>query len=113
MNNWKSTLIGSLLAVGDVVTQFLSDPTFDWSDPKNYIRPVLLALLGYVVSDAKKSVQIVLLLVGCSFMLPSCAEFPINAKIQTPYGDLMTDAKGGLIIAPRADIIRIPIRSEK
>ncbi len=54
-----------------------------------------------------------LILAAILFIMPSCAEFPINAQIQTPYGDITTDSKGGLLIAPRADVIRFPIRHEK
>lgn len=56
MSNWKSTLIGAALAGADVFVSALTVEAFDFSDWKNYLRPVLLAALGYVVADAKKSV---------------------------------------------------------
>ena len=55
MKNLKSTLIGAALAASDLLLTWLQDPSFDWSDWKHYLRPLLFALLGYVVSDAKKS----------------------------------------------------------
>jgi len=57
MNNWKSTLIGAALAGADVFVSSLTVEGFDPSDWKSYLRPVLLATLGYVVADAKKSVN--------------------------------------------------------
>lgn len=55
MKNWKSTLIGAALATADVWLKLLSD--VDMTDPKQWIRPTLLALLGFVVADAKKGYQ--------------------------------------------------------
>ena len=55
MKNWKSTLIGAALAGADVLVSSLTVADFDLSDWKNYLRPVLLAALGFVVADAKKS----------------------------------------------------------
>ena len=52
MNNWKSTLTGALLAGADVLVQSLNNG--DLTDWKNWLRPILLAVLGYVVADAKK-----------------------------------------------------------
>lgn len=66
MKNWKSSLVGMLLAVGDVLTQFLSDPHFDWSRPQNYLRPILLAALGFVVADARKTAQLIALFLICN-----------------------------------------------
>jgi len=54
MKNWKSTLIGAALAGADVFISSVSIEGFDLGDWKNYLRPVLLAALGYVVADAKK-----------------------------------------------------------
>jgi len=48
-----------------------------------------------------------------SILLTSCAEFPINARIDTDYGTIETDAKGGLVIRPIPRVIRIPIFNEK
>lgn len=71
MKNWKSTIIGALLAASDVLLQFLADPKFDFTDWKHYIRPLLLAALGYVVADARKTAQLVILF-GTFLLLPSC-----------------------------------------
>ena len=57
MNNWKSTLIGAALAGADVLVSSLTIEAFDLTDWKSYLRPVLIAALGYVVADAKKTVQ--------------------------------------------------------
>lgn len=57
MNNWKSTLIGSALAGADVIVSSLTIDSFDFSDWKNYLRPVLFAALGYIVADAKKAIK--------------------------------------------------------
>jgi hypothetical protein len=56
MKNWKSTLLGAALAGADVLVTCLSVDGFDVADWKSYLRPVLLAALGFVVADAKKSV---------------------------------------------------------
>jgi hypothetical protein len=55
MKNWKSTAIGAALAAADVILQALNSA--DLSDWKTWIRPVLIAVLGYVVADAKKAAQ--------------------------------------------------------
>lgn len=57
MKNWKSTLIGAALAGADVLVSSLTIEAFDLSDWKSWLRPVLLAGLGYVVADAKKAVR--------------------------------------------------------
>jgi len=56
MKNWKSTLLGAALAGADVIVTSLSVDGFDVADWKSYLRPVLLAALGFVVADAKKSI---------------------------------------------------------
>ncbi len=56
MKNWKSTLIGAALAGADVLISSLTIADFDLSDWKVYLRPALLAALGFVVADAKKSI---------------------------------------------------------
>lgn len=108
IKNWKSTLIGAGLAAADVVLQLLQNA--DMTDWKMWLRPILFAALGYVVADARKSVQAIALMLACSFMLTSCAG--LTARIQTPYGDVWTDAKGNVVIAPVAKPIVIPL-SEK
>ena len=57
MKNWKSTLTGAALAGADVLVSSLTVANFDVSDWKVWIRPVLFAVLGYIVADAKKSIQ--------------------------------------------------------
>lgn len=53
MKNWKSTLIGAGLAASDVLIQFLQNS--DLTDWKQWLRPLLIAALGYVVADAKRT----------------------------------------------------------
>jgi hypothetical protein len=53
MKNWKSTATGAALAAADVVLQALNHA--DMADWKSWVRPALIAVLGYVVADAKKS----------------------------------------------------------
>ena len=55
MKNWKSTLVGAALAAADVWLKLLSD--VDMTEWKQWIRPTLLAVLGFVVADAKKEYQ--------------------------------------------------------
>jgi hypothetical protein len=55
MKNWKSTLTGAALAAADVWMKCLSD--VDMSDWRQWVRPTLIAILGYVVADAKKGYQ--------------------------------------------------------
>jgi hypothetical protein len=40
-----------------------------------------------------------------ALLLPSCADFPVTGSIQTPYGTITTDAKGGIVLAPRPIVI--------
>ena len=110
MQNWKSTVAGALLAGADVLVQSLNNT--DLTDWKNWIRPILIAVLGYVVADAKKSVQLVVLFLGASFLLQSCAEFPITARLDTEYGTITTDAKGHIVISPIAKPIIIPLHEK-
>jgi len=56
MKNWKSTLTGAALAGADVFVSSLTLDSFDMTDWKSYIRPVLIAVFGYVVADARKGV---------------------------------------------------------
>ena len=54
-----------------------------------------------------------LLLLMCSVLiLPGCANMPIHASLETPYGDITTDSKGAIVIAPRANMIRIPLNEK-
>jgi hypothetical protein len=110
MKNWKSTLIGAALAGADVFLNFLSNPAFDLTDWKTYVRPLLFAFLGYVVADARKSVQLIGLLLVCSFMLPSCG---MDTTFVTPYGDATVDAKGHVVVTPRAKVLEFDLRSSK
>jgi hypothetical protein len=49
----------------------------------------------------------------CFFLLPSCADYPIKARIITDYGTISADAKGGIVIEPNAKPIVIPIHASK
>lgn len=53
-----------------------------------------------------------LLLLCAILLLPGCAGMPIRASFESPYGDITTDAKGGIIIAPRANVIHIPLHDK-
>lgn len=57
MKDLKTTFLGASLAGADVFLNYVSSEDFDFSDWKNYLRPVLLAVFGYLVADAKKSVR--------------------------------------------------------
>lgn len=112
MRNWKSTLLGALLAASDILLQMLSDVGFDWSKPSNYVRPILFALLGYVVQDARKAIKVVLVFLVASalLLLPSCG---VPIQVTTPWGSASTDAKGAITVLPGNLPIRIPIRVTK
>jgi len=55
--------------------------------------------------------HILLLLGTLCFLLPGCAGVPL--RVDSDFGTLTTDAKGGITFAPRAGIIHLPIHSEK
>jgi len=54
MKHWKSTLLGTALAGADLFIEIAKSSMFDFSDWKNYLQPVLIAMFAYVVADAKK-----------------------------------------------------------
>lgn len=63
--------------------------------------------------DIKKvPLWLLLACAGC-LLLPGCAGFPITAMLDTHYGSATLDAKGQLVIAPKARPITIPIHREK
>lgn len=53
-----------------------------------------------------------LLMLFVVLLLPGCANMPIHASLETPYGDITTDSKGTIVIAPRANVIRIPLNEK-
>lgn len=62
--------------------------------------------------EPKAKTGLWLLLLCLPFLLPGCSGYPITAKIDTEYGTITSDAKGGIIIAPRANVIRIPFNDK-
>lgn len=110
MKNWKSTLIGAALAAADVTLQLLQNG--DMTDWKNWIRPVLIAALGYVVADAKSTVKMIAFILAGSFMLNSCAEFPIVGVMETKFGTVEMDSKGHVVITPKVDRIIVPLHEK-
>lgn len=109
IKNWKSTLIGAGLAAADVVLQLLQNA--DMTDWKMWLRPILFAALGYVVADARKSVQAIALLLACSFMFTSCAGYPIKARIVTEYGTA-DFSKSGMTFQPSGLPIVLPMNEK-
>jgi hypothetical protein len=55
MKTWQSLLIGALVAAGDTLLQLASVPTFDFTDWKAYLRPLIVAALTAVIAKAKTS----------------------------------------------------------
>lgn len=103
MKNWKSTLLGALLAASDLLLEFLKDPNFDWTNWQNWLRPLLFAALGYFVADARKATHLSMIFLVFGFLLPSCAESPF--KLATKYGTITQDKEGG--ITARSKIVNL------
>lgn len=55
--------------------------------------------------------HIMLMLGALCFLLPGCAGVPL--RVESEFGTLTQDAKGGITIVPRAGVIHLPIHSEK
>lgn len=53
-----------------------------------------------------------MLMIFVVLLVPGCANMPIHASLETPYGDITTDSKGAIVIAPRANVIRIPLNEK-
>jgi len=49
MKNWKTTIVGALLAIVVAVQPYAATGVFEW---KQMIVPALIALLGYIAKDA-------------------------------------------------------------
>ena len=49
MKNWRTTLLGILLAVAVAIQPYTMTGVFEW---KQMIIPALIALLGYFAKDA-------------------------------------------------------------
>lgn len=52
MNNWKTTLIGGIMAVCIAVEPIISTGTVNW---KSVGMAAMIALIGYVAQDGKKT----------------------------------------------------------
>ncbi len=57
-------------------------------------------------------IHVPMILIFMSLFFTSCAEFPITARLDTEYGTIETDAKGGLVIRPIPKVIRIPLNEK-
>jgi hypothetical protein len=57
-------------------------------------------------------INLLLLVSFLAFLIPSCADFPIVARLETEYGTVETDSKGGVVIRPIPRVIRIPLNEK-
>lgn len=65
------------------------------------------------LDDGPGDIHLLLLIGAVSLLLlPGCAEFPITGRIDTEFGSITTDAKGGLVIRPIPHVIRIPLHEK-
>ena len=53
-----------------------------------------------------------IMLATIAALLVSCADFPIVARLETEYGTVETDSKGGVVIRPIPRVIRIPLNEK-
>lgn len=49
MKNWRTTVVGALLAIAVAVQPFATTGVFEW---KQMLIPALIALLGFISKDA-------------------------------------------------------------
>jgi len=48
-----------------------------------------------------------------SFLLPSCAEYPMQGQITSNYGTLSVTKSGKIFLAPKARRVEVPILGGK
>jgi len=53
-SSWKTTLLGYLVAIADVIMPLLSSEEITW---ERIVRAALIALLARFVADAKKALK--------------------------------------------------------
>lgn len=87
MKNYRTTVIGALLAVVSFLSIYQTNGG-DLADWKQWLLPALLALLGYVAKDAGVTGAAKLIIASlCLLTLPSCEHFGPLSNIAIGYGE--------------------------
>jgi hypothetical protein len=110
LTNWKTTLLGAVLAALVVLQQYLSEGG-DLTDYKQWILPTLIALIMALMPDPKSGngmkLPLILLLGLCLCCLCSCQSLtPERTRALADIGLTILESRG--YVAPQdADDIRL------
>lgn len=108
--NWKTTIVGALLA-GLLVLQEAAKGDLAWSDPEVWVA-VAIAILGFVAKDFDR-VGLPLVALLATLTLPACETMRVTGTIG--YLDPQSGAKAGLEITDAGGgwWIRVPLPTEE
>ena len=91
--NWKTTIVGALLA-GLLVLQEAAKGDLAWSDPEVWVA-VAIAILGFVAKDFDR-VGLPLVALLATLTLPACETMRVTGTLG--YLDPQTGAKAGISV---------------